>query len=79
MVLTKTDYVLSQSGIRPTSRESFCFLICGKLSSFLDDLGGMLTHRFTLPLCRHPELVPDEIVAIQAMFDEAKSKGWLKK
>lgn len=28
---------------------------------------------------RHPELVPDEIVAIQAMFDEAKSKGWLKK
>jgi hypothetical protein len=27
---------------------------------------------------RHPELSLDEIIAVQGMFEEAKSKGWLK-
>eukprot|EP01037_Dinobryon_pediforme_P029430 gene29430-33066_t len=36
-----------------------------------DDLGGKLILT-GLPLFRHPELVPDEIVAIQAMFDEGR-------
>jgi hypothetical protein len=28
--------------------------------------------------CRHPELHPDEISAIEEMFEEASKKGWVK-
>lgn len=29
-------------------------------------------------ITRHPDLHADEIQAITSMFEEAKSKGWLK-
>lgn len=61
-----------------TNPESFFYLIPGELICMIakSTLSGCINYN-VVNCFRHPDLHSDEIIAIRAMFDGAKEKGWL--